>query len=156
MQIDDELAGFLQCTGSLIVATVDAGGVPRASRAWDLQVVADGARVRVTLDAGDHAALDNVEAGRSVAVTVTDVFTLRSVQVKGTGAAATVPTADDTVHGDRYRAGFLADVAEVEQVPEALPQRLIPASFRTFEMAIDEVFDQTPGPSAGARLGAAP
>jgi hypothetical protein len=156
VQIDDELAAFLECTGSLIVATVDAAGVPTASRAWDLQVVGDRARVRVQLDAADRTALESVGAGRSVAVTVTDVFTLRSVQVKGTGTAASAPTADDTVHGERYRAGFLANVAEIEQVPAALPERLIPTSFRSFEMAIDEVFDQTPGPAAGAPLGASP
>lgn len=161
MQIDDELAAFLECAGSQIVGTVDAAGVPTASRAWDVQVVGDHSAVRVQLDVTDAITIDNVDAGRSVAITVTDVFTLRSVQVKGSvqvegrGTRVGPPTADDFVHGERYRAGFLANVVEVEQVPEALPRRMLPTTFVTFEMTIDEVYDQTPGPTAGAPLGAA-
>jgi predicted pyridoxine 5'-phosphate oxidase superfamily flavin-nucleotide-binding protein len=156
VEIDDELAAFLECAGSLIVGTVGADGVPTASRAWDLRVLGDHARIRVQLDAADAVGIANVDAGRSVAVTVTDVFTLRSVQVKGSGAPTDAPTGDDIVHGDRYRAGFLANVVEVEQVPEELALQLLPPSFLVFEMPIDEVYDQTPGPGAGARLGAAP
>jgi hypothetical protein len=156
VQIDDELASFLEVGGSLIVGTVDEDGRPDAARAFDLQVVADRTRVRLQLATDSDVAIANAAAGRSVAVTVTDVFTMRSVQVKGLGARATRPTPADVVHGDRYRAEFLANVVEVEQVPPELPRRLLPDHFVAFEMDIDEIYDQTPGPSAGARLGGAP
>jgi len=156
MEIDDELAAFLQCEGSVIVATVGADGVPSASRAWGLRVLPDRGHVRVQLDAADAPAVADVDAGRSVAVTVTDVFSLRSVQVKGHASTTTRPTAADVLHGDRYRAGFLANIVEVEQVPEDLVLRLVPSDFVVFDMPIAEVFDQTPGPTAGAPLGATP
>ncbi|HEX5587357.1 MAG TPA: hypothetical protein VFZ17_08625 [Acidimicrobiia bacterium] len=153
MQVDDELAAFLEVGGSLIVATVDTDGRPDAARAFDLQVLPDRSRVRVQLAVEATTAIANVDAGRSVAVTVTEVFTARSVQVKGHGTPTTPPNAADTVHGDRYRAEFLANVAEVEQIPIELPRRLLPEQFVAFEMDIEEIYDQTPGPSAGAPLG---
>jgi hypothetical protein len=45
-------------------------------------------------------------------------------------------------------------VHDVDGHPFALVERLLPSSFLVCELEVDEFFDQTPGPRAGARLDA--
>jgi hypothetical protein len=152
VEIDEELANFLECPGSLILATVDADGRPDAARAWGLEVLPDRAHVRIQLGADSVLALANIAARRSVAVTVTEMFTLRSAQVKGVPGPPAALRGSAMVHGEQHRAQFLANVVEVEQIPDEIPRRLVPPAFVAVDMTVEEVYDQTPGPGAGAPL----
>jgi len=151
--IAEQQVPFLESGCVLIVGLVTPGGDPHATRGWGLDVhsTADGI-VRVLVD-GDHA--DTVAAigeGTPVAVTATDVPTLRSVQLKGRIAAVETPAESDPARVARYRDEMFEVVGRTDGVPRHLLERIVPTSFVPCRVVVDDVFDQTPGPGAGAQL----
>lgn len=152
MAIGPETAEGLRSGTSLIIGTVSSAGRPHANRAWGAVVSDDGSEVRVMIDADDDALLANLRGTGRVAVTGADVRTFRSVQVKGTVRALEELTAKD--HADRERATdrFLTEVEEVDRTPRAYIEALVPARFVACVVAIEERYDQTPGPAAGRSL----
>lgn len=145
--LDEELVGFLQGGCALIVCTIDADGAPYASRAWGLTVLSCDAPVRVRL----LATPDVIPLGR-IAVTGTDVPTLRSVQLKGRIAAAEQTDANDAEKSQRYVEDFYNDVAQSDRVPRDLLDRITPTDLVALIVEVDELYNQTPGPRAGSAL----
>ena len=152
--LDADLVDFLESGCATIVGFVTADGAPFATRAWGTSVVGhDPPRLRVLLPAGAVAA-----AGRSasptfaIALTGGDVRTLRSVQVKGTAHDLVPPTAADLERSRAYCESFFGAVEEVDGTPRSRMARLAPADLVACAVDVDEVYDQTPGPGAGARL----
>jgi hypothetical protein len=94
----------------------------------------------------------NLEATGRIAATVTDVVTLRSAQVKGRVVAFDAPTPADTRRLVRQVDAVLARIAEVDGTPTAILEHFRPGRVFGVTMAVEEVYDQTPGPVAGARL----
>jgi hypothetical protein len=115
---------------------------------------ADG-RVRLIVDAADRDRLAAAPRGL-VAVTATDVRNLRSVQLKGRITDIAPATADDLERFRTYLDEFAVDVYESDGTERALFERFVPFAFAACEVAVDDVFDQTPGPSAGAALRSRP
>jgi hypothetical protein len=147
-----ETVRFLQSGCGLIVGTVDSSGMPLASRGWGLDVDATGTSARLLLASDDPALGQNLAATARIAVTGTSVRTLRSVQLKGS-VRDVGPAADrDRARARRYCDDFFGDIVAVDQVERAVTERLRPADLVVCRFAVDEVFDQTPGPAAGARL----
>jgi hypothetical protein len=148
-----ETARFLESGCALIVGTVGADGDPYATRGWGLDIVSDqDARIRILIDASDSVTLDRLSSGGGVAITGTDVPTLRSVQVKGRALLV-----EDATEADRARAGrfcdvFFTDVVETEGTPRELLDRLEPADYMACLVEVDELYDQTPGPGAGQAM----
>ena len=91
-----ELVAFLESGGGVLVGAVDADGQPCSSRGWGLHVTdpATGA-IRLIIDADDPELLADLGGGGAIAVTVSDIRTLRSVQLKGRVAAIEPMTAID-------------------------------------------------------------
>jgi len=143
----------LEGPASTIVGTVGASGIPHASRAWGTWVLLHGTRLRFLLPASDaRACADIAETGR-VAFTATIVDTLRSVQVKGVDARVEGPaTAEDRVLHEGYAAGFFRAVHDTDGSDVAALRNMIPAALVAVECEVAAVFDQTPGPTAGASL----
>jgi hypothetical protein len=134
---------------SLIVGTVGSDGEPRATRAFALTVVDPGVPVvRVLMSAEDGVAVSDLDNG-VIAVTAADVRTLRSVQLKGR-----VTLVEQLSDADRavYRAStdaFIAAIVATDRHPPAMVRRILPASCIALELAVEELYDQTPGPQAG-------
>ena len=76
--ITAETAELVESPCSLIVGTVDATGLPDASRAWGVEVIDDG-HVRLLLSTQAEVTRRNVERGGRVAVTATHFFTFDQV-----------------------------------------------------------------------------
>jgi hypothetical protein len=146
------MAKLLESGCALIVGTVDLDGLPEATRAWGARVPAGGSRVRFLVNSDDDRSIDNLRTGGAVALTATDVPTLKSVQVKGRAVLVENATEDDLETTRQYQAGFFEAVEATEGTPVALLSRLVPAAFTAVECTVEELFDQTPGPTAGARL----
>lgn len=152
---DSETVAFLESGCALVVASVDASGEPWATRAWGLNVVADTgdeAEIRLLLDADDDRTLASLSAGGAIAVTGADVRTNHSTQCKG--RALTVEPATDA---DRERAGrfcdeFIQSIHEVDGTPTELLARMIPRRYAACIVSVGALFNQTPGPAAGASL----
>jgi hypothetical protein len=147
-----ELAAITAAGGGLVVGTVSGDGEPRAVRAW-AAVVAPGRedRLRVVMSADDPVSVANLATGR-VAVTIADVRTFRSVQMKGTVASTGAPTASDLEQMRIQSDSFLTAVHETDGNPMEALRRILPHEVVAFEMVVEQVYDQTPGPDAGAAL----
>jgi hypothetical protein len=135
----------------LVVATVDPSRRPHAVRAWGLQVVRGG-RLRLLISSDDIAALADLDATAAIAVTATDVATLESVQAKGRAETPSACTADDRAMHDAYRDAVYRTIHETDGSSLDLLERMSPRDVVAVEMVADELYDQTPGPSAGRRL----
>jgi len=150
--IDAETAALLESGASLIVATVDAEAMPCADRAHGVLVVDGGARLRVTVARDSTRLLANLAATRREALTATEVAVFTSVQAKGAAAAIEAETADDRARRVRYLEAFHAAVREVDNATDDELARMTPNDFVVFEMTVVELYDQTPGPTAGRKL----
>ena len=152
--LDADLVEFLESGCSTIVGLVTVDGAPYATRAWATEVLGDDPpRIRLLLGAGALASSGRDDgAPFAIAVTGAQVQTLRSVQLKGTARDLEPPTAADLERSKRFCDAFFADVEETDGVPRHLMDRLVPSELVACTVDVDELYDQTPGPSAGARL----
>jgi hypothetical protein len=148
--LDDEMVGFLQGGCALIVCTFDDEGAPYASRAWGLTVLcAEGGEgaVRVRLLVTPDVLTD----GR-IAITATDVPTLRSLQLKGRIADVEPMTDDDLAKSEQYTNDFYDDIVSTDHIPRDLLERVRPREFFVCTVVVEELYDQTPGPRAGTSM----
>jgi hypothetical protein len=149
---DAEQKAFLETGCALIVGTALPDGLPHAARGWGLSVLPSPGQVRLLLALGDSTTVERVAAGARIAVTATSVRTLRSLQLKGTARSVEPATTEDRARADRYCDDFFTDIAETDGVDRAITERIVPASYLACTIVVDQLFDQTPGPGAGARL----
>jgi hypothetical protein len=151
--IDGQAAGLLKSRYALIVAIVNEEGEPYATRGWGLTWLPEHpGRVRLMLDARDCGLLSDPPASQAIAITAADPRTLHAVQLKGRAGLAEPATSDDRAEVGRYCDAFFGVVAEVDGIDRRLLERLVPEEFVACVVVIDEWYDQTPGPGAGAAL----
>jgi hypothetical protein len=153
---DDMTIRYLHGGCSLLVGSVSPDGRPHAGRAWGLTVVDnEHAEVRLLLNVNDTTTVANLQPGAAVAICTADVETLRSLQVKGRVLAVEQADEADIARQQRYTAEFTGDVHRTDGEPMEKLLRWADCSVIACVIALDEAFDQTPGPSAGARVQAA-
>ena len=104
------------------------------------------------LDGCDDTTRRNLELGGAIAVTGTSVRTLRSCQLKGTASPVEPASEDDAERAGHYADAFFTDIHESDGTPHAILTRLRPTSYVACEVTFTELFDQTPGPGAGAPI----
>jgi hypothetical protein len=137
----------------LVVALVSHDLRPYATRGWGLTVLPDRpAQLRLVLSSHDGPQLNEGHASRAIALTAADPRTLHAVQFKGRAGLAAPATSDDLAAVVRFCESFFAVVQEVDGRDRRLLERLIPDDFVACTVVIDELYDQTPGPGAGAAL----
>jgi hypothetical protein len=138
--------------GATIVGTVNADGSPRGVRGWSISIVdASNHRVRVAVAADDPVVVENLRR-RPVAVTTADVMTFESVQLKGSASIVEPPTEADLADVSAQTAAFLEAIERVDRTPTELAMRFVSQTVVMIEMVVEQQFDQTPGPGAGARV----
>ncbi len=147
-----EMVSFLQSGCALVVGTVGEDGVPLASRGWGLDVDAGERSARLLLPAVDPALRNTISRDSRIAVTATNVRTLRSVQLKGLVRDVEPVTEADRERFQRYCNELFGDIAAADHGERVLIERLAPGDVVACGFTVDEVFDQTPGPAAGTRL----
>jgi len=148
---ESEMVSFLESGCALIVGTVGADGTPLATRGWGITVVPgdDAGRLRLLLDGEDAATRHNVQPGSPIAITACCVSTLRSQQLKGRVVSVEECDVRDRARADRYCDAFYDDILHTDGTPRSLTNRITPARYFACTVAVDEIFDQTPGPAAG-------
>ena len=122
--IGPELAALLESPCSLLVGTVDADGVPDASRAWGVEVL-DERHLRVLLSTQAPGTLRNVEGGGAIALTATHFSTFVSGQLKGRPRRSRTPPPADRIRFEGFCAGGRRAIAESDGTPEELMARFI-------------------------------
>lgn len=147
-----DLMEMIEAGCGLIIGTVAADGEPRATRGWGVRVVdPDRRRVRVLMGADDPVSIANLGNGR-IALTGANVRTLRSVQLKGRVVGTETATSDDLALVAETSAAFFRAIHEVDGNPLALIERLLAAEVIAVEFDVEEMYDQSPGPAAGAAV----
>jgi hypothetical protein len=152
VRIGPETAARFDAGSALVVAAVDPDGTPFAIRGWGAVLVDEGTALRVYVDADDTEVVPRLTPSASVAVTGGDVRTLRSAQVKGTVRILDELSALDIAARERATERFVQDVHETDHTPRDLLERMVPERFVACTFDVTELFDQTPGPQAGATL----
>jgi hypothetical protein len=152
----DELRAAIADKTALIVGMVGEHGEPYATRGWALRFPdPDRPRCRLVIGADELPALGRRPGRKLLALTITHIRTLASVQLKGPAGDPEPATADDLDAVRSYCDHFFKEIEETDGTPPALTARVVPFEFVTCELDVEELFDQTPGPRAGAQLRAA-
>jgi hypothetical protein len=157
---DDATAAFLHSGCALIIGTVDAEGQPHAGRGWGLDLLdeddprrPEGAvAARLLVDADDTVTIDNLAGGCAVAITATSVRTLHSLQLKGRGLGVGRALPEDLDRAARFCELFYTDIHETDHTDPVVTRRMTPSGYARCWFTITEVYDQTPGPRAGASV----
>jgi hypothetical protein len=158
--LEPDVVDLIESGCGMLAAFVTASGQPFATRGWGLTVVDDGEKARLLVGAVEMQHLGYPPGGEistTVAVTGANILTLRSVQLKGPiTAVERMNNVDDPRRLASYCNGYFNDVMVVDSIPRYLMERMVPTEFVACEFEIVEVYDQTPGPNAGAAVAARP
>jgi predicted pyridoxine 5'-phosphate oxidase superfamily flavin-nucleotide-binding protein len=152
--LSTELSAFVESGLPIQVGTADARGRPDGARCFGVFVAPGGAELTVWVGApmlGEIAR--NLRENPRVAVCVSRPSDHRTIQVKGRLLELRDAIEEDRIHVDRYRAATSATLAEIG-VPPRVFLAVVTWPATAIRMAVEEIYVQTPGPGAGARLGA--
>jgi hypothetical protein len=154
LELEPDLVTLLESDAIILVGTVAPDGLAEASRGWGLTVRADAdpPEIRLLVPVAADRTRENLEATGRIAVTVTDVETLRSAQVKGRVARFEPATAADARAHERSFAALTEALHRSDGTDPALFQNVKPGPLTAVVATLEEVYDQTPGPAAGVRL----
>jgi len=154
--IHGPLAAFLQEGVGIHIATRNAALEPNGTRALAVKVEDDGrhlavyvARVASVRILGDLE--DNGQAAVSFGRPVDD----KACQVKGTFLAARDASDDERPFIAAQWDGFLASLEQIG-IPRAATRAWITWPAVAIRLRVNAVFDQTPGPGAGAQITSTP
>ncbi|MYM63025.1 hypothetical protein [Pseudomaricurvus sp. HS19] len=149
-------AQFLTRGLSISLASRDLRHVPSLTRAFACRYSDDGRQLILILSRSQSSdLLRDVAACGELAVVVTEPSTHRTLQVKGSDAIITDLVADDLAVVDQSRAHFGTDILPLG-FDSDFNQRLFafdPGDLCRILMTPTDVFQQTPGPGAGERIG---
>lgn len=156
--LDARQAGFLLGPVSMNIASRDAALTPSVARACGCRITADGKRLTIFLSASRAAAvLRDLRAGAPIAVVFSRPQTHESVQIKAESAAIEVLAPGDRQLIIAYGEAFVAECIALGY-EEALMRGIFP-HVEDDALAVSfipaSMFEQTPGPNAGKRLGGA-
>lgn len=147
-----ELIDFLESGVSLLVAGRDAALRPHCLRGVGARAESDrtSATVFVVTDLAE-ALLDGFADNGQIAVALSRPIDHRTLQLKGRVQEMRPATRQEETLQERYLAGFVEQLYCVGFSRTVVRRmRLTPSTAIRF--AIEQVFDQTPGPGAGRTL----
>lgn len=157
--LTDEQAAFLAGGVSLIIASRDMRRVPSLVRALGCRVEADRRTLTMWLEAAaSRQVLRDIAATGQVAAVFSQPSTHHTLQVKGNDARVVASAAGDAELIEQHRQAFAADL-----VRSGYPREFALAIHATapgdeiaaVAFSVDAIFEQTPGPGAGQRIGGA-
>lgn len=150
-----DTAAFVESGVSILVGTRTAQLMPEAVRGCGASVLAGGEELLVFIpEATGAATIANIEDNGRIAVTFCRPFDHRSLQFKGKVVEVRRGTAADRAVVENYRCAFAQELAVVG-VPGRISLRMATWPAYAVRLRVATAFDQTPGPGAGARYGAA-
>jgi len=143
---------MIDAGAGLVVGTVSVDGEPRAHRAWAAWIVdQESNRIRFVMSGDDPDLVDHLQSG-AVSLTSADVVTYRSAQFKGRPVIVEPPTVEDVELAAEHSEAFFEAIHRTDGNPLDLLRRMLPQRMMSVEMIVEDTFDQTPGPNAGAAL----
>jgi hypothetical protein len=151
--LDSSVVEFIQAGVAVGVATRDDDLRPEFARGWGPEVSTDSRSLRLCVSAPEGSRMRaNLERNGAVSVGFSPPTIARAVQVKGVAGWVGEPEAADLERVERHVRSFVAEAARVGAPAELSQRMFMRTGLMAVEFSIDEVFDQTPGPTAGRRL----
>ena len=154
--IDDALQAFIESGVSVVIGTRDERLVTDIVRAWGPHVNHDRRSLRLCVpEATSVRTRINLVGNGRIAAAFSLPSTYETVQLKGRHLRTTKPAVEDLRRVDSHREAF-AGVNEALGIPrarvEAFWRRELAGSplFVTIHFVVHAIFNQTPGPAAGA------
>lgn len=137
---------------SLLAASCDRAGVPDCVRAVGVRVWPGACQLTLLVPTAVGArTIANLRDNPQIALTFSTVASHRTVQIKGRVLAVRDGDETDRQRALQYRVRFAEALAFVGSPPaNTLRLRVWPCT--AIDVDITEVFAQTPGPAAGARM----
>lgn len=155
--IDADHLSFMQGGISISIAACDRDNMPALVRSTGCRITPDGRRVTVFVSSAQgERVLQAIRETAAIAVVFSEPSSHRTMQIKGFDAAI-----GELQEGDLQRIRAYRDAFAHELEPLGFPQAVIrtmlsfpPAGIVAITFTPLEAFSQTPGPKAGAPLGA--
>lgn len=145
------IAAFLDSGVSMVGASANDELEPEAFRMWGASLSEGGVlRALVSSDAGQT--FDHVGEGTVLCMTFADPLNLRSIQVKGRALGSAEPPGPGDLASMEGYEDVLRPKSRLNGTPPALLHAIRPRSVFVVSIAVEDAYDQTPGPSAGMRL----
>lgn len=150
--IDADLALFLQQGVAINIGTRDAELAPHAAYAPAARVEADGTHVEIYVPVvGADAVLADLAHNGQAAVVFARPTDDRACQVKGTYVSHRPATDEDRPLVDAQWNGFMHQL-EMIGTPGESTRTWVTWPAVAIRLRVTALFNQTPGPDAGARL----
>jgi hypothetical protein len=150
--MDEDLAHWEQIGVAAVAASRDAQLRPQVVRAWGLKFASDRASATICVGAGrDSQTLANLQDNGAISVTMVIPSTYRMIQMKGRATAIAEPTAEQLARVEAHAAAFADEVMPLGLTAEQA-RRFVHHELTAVTFSVAEVYDQTPGPGAGARM----
>jgi hypothetical protein len=151
-RIPEDLVDFLESGVSILVATRNANNEPEPMRSSGASVSKDREHLSLLFPAHNARSISNVVENGEVAVCFSRMLDNFSIQLKGGAAVVREGTDAERAIAERYRIAY-GEQLYMAGIPRSLTSRMNvwPAMVVTFP--VRDIFVQTPGPGAGARLG---
>jgi hypothetical protein len=150
--IDSQLAAFLQEGVGIHIGTRSASLDPNGSRALAVQVEPDGRHVVVYVARAAAARLmADLESNGQAAVGFGRPIDDRACQVKGVLIESRDATDAEHTLVHRQWDGFLSSLEKIG-IPRAITRGWITWPAVAIRLRVNAVFEQTPGPGAGAPI----
>ncbi len=153
--LDGDAVAFLHSGVSALVATRDAGLRPEIARAWGPEPAAEGRELTLCLIApAGSPTRANLEDNGAIAVVCSIPTTARAIQIKGAATRLAEPGPGELASAERHLEAFLEQIeligfgSRTQQTSRVFD----PESFLAVRFAIDEIYEQSPGPRAGQPL----
>lgn len=147
--IPEELPELIASGVDVYVATRDAELEPESMLAMGVRAHRERAALTLYLpEALAKVTLKNLADNGQIAVTLIRPSDFKAVQVKGTAVSIRPSTETDREFQAIFRAALIEQM-EAVGVPRCATRRLVWWPSLAVEVAVREVFRQTPGPAAG-------
>ena len=151
--LDAELSAFLAAGNSVVVATRDAALDPHATRACAVRARGQDHIVVLLPKATSAQAIADLRDNGELAVCISSPRDFRSVQLKGRSVDIADCSADDIELCREQFRSFSAVVAQFGYSRQQTRNLWLFENWRV-EARVTSAYAQTPGPGAGAPLGA--
>ena len=151
--LDPDVVELIQGGVAVGVATCDDDLRPEFARGWGPEVSADGRSVTLCVSAPEGSRMRaNLERNGALAVGFSPPTIARAVQLKGVATRVAESDAADLERVERHLRSFVAECERIGAPAELSRRMFVGTGMVAVRFPIDEVFDQTPGPTAGRRL----
>jgi len=151
--IPDWIVTLLHTGVSVMVGTRDEALMPECTRAWGIRVAPDRDTMTILLaETFAGKTLDNLHANGTIAVSCTRPTDHLTCQLKGRVRSIKPVTSNDRELSQRWHREFSVELKAIG-VPATLIEGWIVEPTVAVDIEVTDVFDQTPGPGAGQKVG---